>query len=436
MSTLRFTNASHWVAIEEHLREASGERFAFAFAQVIGSGPGGPALEVVGVALIRDDEIEADATGWSISDVTLDRLHNQAAAAGHALIEIHNHRAGPPGFSSIDKKALGPMAHYAVELLGVPYGAAVYAQGRVHAEWWRQQSDGGLEQGEFASVLVYGNQLRVLNARPVRDDRFDRQRTLLGPDAQDAIGALRVAVVGNGGTGSHVVLQLAYLGFRHLLVMDDDVVELTNLNRLVTADHADLGAPKNLVAKRRMQAIDPTCDVQALPGITPSGEHPELSEVDLILGCVDHDGPRHRLNRIAIETRTPYFDIATGVDDSSDPIAVGGRVILVRPGRPCLTCLGELDSAEVGRWGKSPEQQRLDRMHGYGTGVPNPSVVYLNGLAVSASLAELAAWLSGARPPAEWLDIDLVGPSGQPGTGIGPVEIGNARPDCVDCGPA
>ena len=61
-------------------------------------------------------------------------------------------------------------------------------------------------------------------------------------------------------------------------------------------------------------------------------------------------------------------------------------MILTRPGRPCLTCLGELDSAEIGRWAKSLDQQALDRLYGYGTGTPNPSVVYLNGLSVSAAL--------------------------------------------------
>ncbi len=239
--------------------------------------------------------------------------------------------------------------------------------------------------------------------------RFNRQLPLLGADAQASISSMRVALVGAGGTGSHAAVALAHLGFRNVLIFDDDLVETTNLNRMVTAEHADIGSPKNLVARRRMRAIDPLVWAHQLPGITVAGANPELHDVDLIIGCVDHDGPRHRLNQIAVDSRIPYLDIATGADDTAEPIALGGRVVFVLPGGPCLTCLEELDSAEVARWAKSADQQALDRRHGYGTGTANPSVVYLNGLTVNAALVELAAWLSGSRRPATWLDIDLVG---------------------------
>ena len=188
-----------------------------------------------------------------------------------------------------------------------------------------------------------------------------------------------MAVIGAGGTGSHAALALAYLGVGDVLVLDDDHAEVTNLNRLVTAGHADIGAPKNLVARRRMREIDPGLRVSALPALSPVGAHPELDDVDLIIGCVDHDGPRDRLNQIAVDTATPYIDVATGIDTTTLPPTVGGRAVLVIPGGPCLHCLGELDPAEISRWAKTPEQQTLDRVHGYGTPEPNPAVVHLNG---------------------------------------------------------
>ncbi len=249
-----------------------------------------------------------------------------------------------------------------------------------------------------------------------------------------AIATMRIAVVGAGGTGSQVAIYLAYLGFRHVLILDDDLVEASNLNRLITADHADIDSPKTIVARRRMRAIDPSIQVYAMPGLTVTGDHPELHDLDLIVGCVDNDGPRHRLNQIAIETRTPYIDIATGVDDSQKLVALGGRVVFIQPGDPCLTCLDELDSAEIARWAKPADQQALDRLHGYGTGMQNPSVVHLNGLTVNAALAEILAWLSGARRPARWLDIDLLGNVARPGMQIGPREVPDRSIGCIDCG--
>lgn len=432
MSSIRFTNPAQWAAIEGHLERARGERFAFGFVDVISNVAGGPILEVVDVALIDDGEVEHETNGWCISDGALDRVHNRAAAERRGLIEFHNHGHGPPGFSRTDESALARMVPYMVDFLGVPYAAAVWAEGTVHAEWWRAGPRGDVERGEFSTVLVLGDHLRVLNARSVDDLRFDRQVPLLGASGQAAIGSLRVAVIGAGGTGSHAALQLAYMGFRSLLVLDGDTIEETNLNRLVTASYADLGLPKNVVTKRRLESIDPTCRVEALGALAPGGVPADL-DVDLIIGCVDHDGPRHRLNQIAIATRTPYIDIATGVDTTIDPPQVGGRVIFVRPGRPCLTCLNELDSAEIGRWAKPLDQQALDRLHGYGTGVANPSVVYLNGLAVSAALAELGAWIAGSRRPADWLDIDLIGAEGRAGIYVGPLAVGEPRGDCIDC---
>ena len=199
-------------------------------------------------------------------------------------------------------------------------------------------SDAALERRPFRTVTVLGEHLKVLNAQPATDERFTRQLPLLGPDAQAAIGILRVGLVGAGGTGSHICLALAYLGFRDFVILDDDLVDTTNLNRLVTADQADLQSPKTIVARRRMRAIDPRIKVRTLPGLTPADAHPELNDVDLIIGCVDHDGPRHRLNQIAIDTRTPLLDIATGVDERGTPVALGGRVALIaaRRGLPDL----------------------------------------------------------------------------------------------------
>jgi molybdopterin/thiamine biosynthesis adenylyltransferase len=434
MSTLKFIKPHHWVQIERHFADATGERFAFALTNTISNDTAGPVLEVVEVVLVDDRDIDHDPNGWYLADRALDPIHNHAVTVGHGLVEFHNHHLGPPGFSHTDENALAPMVNYALDLLGgTPYGAAVWAQGVVHADWWRPDGRGGVERNRFRTVVVIGDHLRVLNARPATDERFARQLPLLGPDAQAAIAAMRVAVVGAGGTGSQVALNLAYLGFRDVLVLDDDLVDTTNLNRMVTADHADIGGPKTVVARRRMRAIDPLIQVRGLPGLTVAGDHAELHDVDLIVGCVDHDGPRHRLNQIAVATRTPYIDIATGVDDTGERATLGGRVVLVVPDGPCLTCLDELDSAEITRWSKPPAQQALDRLHGYGTGTANPSVVYLNGLAVNAAFAELAAWLSGARRPARWLDIDLLGNPTRPGSQIGPRQVAGPDPGCIDC---
>ncbi|MCH8899412.1 MAG: ThiF family adenylyltransferase [Acidobacteria bacterium] len=330
------------------------------------------------------------------------------------------------------------MAKYVTDLLrGRTYGAGVYAKGAVHVDWWQRLPHGGLQRGTYRSVTVAGDRLRVLNASITDDPRLTRQTPLLGSSGQATIAAMKVAIVGAGGTGSHVAQALAYLGFTDLLIYDDDIIELSNLNRTVTADVDDIGSPKNYVAGVRVCQIDPSINVTTFPAITASGEHPELHGIDLIVGCLDHDGPRDLLNQIAVDTATPYIDIATGVDTNLDPAVVGGRVILVRPGSPCLHCHDELDADEITRWVKTPEQQDLDGEHGYGTGLPNASVVHLNGITVYSAITELIVWIAGTRPPAQYLEVDLSGylntdPS-TPGVRITPRHAIPAKSGCFAC---
>ena len=144
MSTLKFTDPDHWARIEQHLREATGERFAFALTNAINNGAEGPVLEVVDVILIDDCDTERGPNGWYLADRALDRVHNQSVTAGTGLMEFHNHHFGPPGFSHMDEAALAPMVAYVLDLLhGTPYGAAVWADGSVRADWWRPDRNNG-----------------------------------------------------------------------------------------------------------------------------------------------------------------------------------------------------------------------------------------------------------------------------------------------------
>ena len=67
---------------------------------------------------------------------------------------------------------------------------------------------------------------------PIRDDHA-RQVLAWGDDGQHSLANSTVGVVGCGGTGSHVALQLAHLGVGRLVLVDHDVVEQSNLSRLV-----------------------------------------------------------------------------------------------------------------------------------------------------------------------------------------------------------
>lgn len=437
MTTLRFTDEGTWQTLKQHLTSGAKERFAFAMCRPVRSPGGQLTLRVAHVTTIGDDDVLAHPDGNSIADRALDDVHNEAIRTGLIAVEFHNHSLGPPAFSLTDEASLEPTAAYVTDLHPAgTYGAGVYAQSRIHADVWTREGDRVVRQ-PVRSVAVVGDRLRALTPVIHRPERLARQDPIVGEDGASTLAAARVVFVGAGGTGAQAVLAGAFLGVQDSVVLDSDLVEITNLNRLVTAGVDDVGSLKAEVARNRMQAIDPDLQVAVGPSVSQAGSE-ALWDADLIIGCVDNDGPRDVLNQIAVATGTPYIDIATGVDDGDSSAIIGGQVILVRPDGPCLHCLGELDADEVGRWAKPENQVALDRAHGYGTGVPDPAVVHLNGLASNAAIAEMLAWVAGHRAPSQMLDIDLTGhlaTSGSPpGTRIVPRQPVRRTPGCIACG--
>src|SRR5947209_9467734 len=92
----------------------------------------------------------------------------------------------------------------------------------------------------------------------MESDRFNRQ-SFLGPTSAHAFRESIIGVIGGGGGGSHAVQQLAHIGFEQMHVFDPDVVEASNLNRLIGATPKD-AFEKTLkvdVASRLVTAVNP-----------------------------------------------------------------------------------------------------------------------------------------------------------------------------------
>src|SRR4051794_3604161 len=99
------------------------------------------------------------------------------------------------------------------------------------------------------------------------DHRFDRNERLFGKEGQALLRRAVVAVVGNGGLGTHVVQQLALLGVGGLLLIDHEELDDSNLNRYVGAYHYDPipGTPKVNLGYRIAKSIDPGLRVERIP---------------------------------------------------------------------------------------------------------------------------------------------------------------------------
>lgn len=95
----------------------------------------------------------------------------------------------------------------------------------------------------------------------MKSSRFDRTQKLIGQDQLNALANKCVAVFGLGGVGSYVAEALVRSGVGHLILVDKDVVDITNINRQLIALDSTIGRAKVAVAKERYLDINPKLEV-------------------------------------------------------------------------------------------------------------------------------------------------------------------------------
>jgi adenylyltransferase/sulfurtransferase len=139
-------------------------------------------------------------------------------------------------------------------------------------------------------------------------NRFARQLALpgFGIDAQRALAAARVLVIGAGGLGSAVIPALSAAGVGTVGVIDDDTVELSNLHRQTIHGQADVGGPKVASAASRVAAINPGTTVVAINERLGRDTALELfAGYDLVIDGSDNFPTRYLANDAAAITGIP-----------------------------------------------------------------------------------------------------------------------------------
>lgn len=240
-------------------------------------------------------------------------------------------------------------------------------------------------------------------------NRYDRQVLAFGRDGQEQLEAARVGIVGLGGIGSHIAQGLAYLGVKDFVLVDDDYVDTTNLNRLVTAFPADAAAkkPKVDAAERQIKLINPEATVAKTSKNLRSREAlTGLTSCPTVFGCVDHDAPRLILTELAAAYKLTLIDSATEIAAESGHVReFGGRVVVARPGLFCLDCAGQIDMEVAKQELSDPLTRQVRKEFGYGLGEDgeSPSVVSLNGVIAGLAITEFVVSVTGIREPYDHL---------------------------------
>jgi molybdopterin-synthase adenylyltransferase len=167
--------------------------------------------------------------------------------------------------------------------------------------------------------------------------RYSRHILLdpIGIDGQQRLLAARALIIGAGGLGSPVALYLAAAGVGNITLADDDVVELTNLQRQIAHDMGSIGVNKAESAARRMRDMNPDVQVDAVHlRLAGAALDAAVARADVVLDCCDNFPTRHAVNRACVRHRKPLvsgaavrFDGQIAVFDLRDDT------------QPCYACL-------------------------------------------------------------------------------------------------
>jgi hypothetical protein len=239
-------------------------------------------------------------------------------------------------------------------------------------------------------------------------ERYDRQIGLFGAAGQRRISAARVAIVGLGGLGSHLVQQLAYLGVSKYALIDGDQASSDSFNRLITGTPADAGKYKTDLAERLIYALVPGADIcNVRHDLAYPGASAAFDGADLIIGGVDNDAARLQLTDYASQRQIVYIDAASDVHMTDNDLVYGGRLVTAGTTRGCLFCLDLLDQREIRLANMTTEQLEAEEAI-YGVpveelGDTGPSVVTINGVVASLVATEAMVFLTRLRSPVKQL---------------------------------
>ncbi|WP_439663829.1 ThiF family adenylyltransferase [Lentzea sp. HUAS TT2] len=377
-----------WAELSEHLFLDGDEHGAVILAG-IADGPRGPRL-LGRELLIATDGVDYVAGTFGYRALSPEFVRDAAVRAADeqlAYLAVHNHFGSTSvGFSPVDFASHERGYPALRQITGQVVGAVVFTPQAAAGDLWLR--DGA--RAELAEVIVPGNNLIRLRPRlapaTVSDLRYDRQARLFGDQGQETFNRLRVAVVGLGGVGSMLVEFLSRLGVGHLVLIDDEKVEETNLSRLIAAEQTDVGKLKTDLASRNALRANPEITLEP---IAERVEHPTarqaLASCDWIFLAADTDAARHWVNetvhRYLIPATQAGVKVPVGADGTIGQIHAATRLLV--PGKTCMWCDGLINSTNLAIDMHPGEERRLAR---YLDEVPAPSVIALNSVAVAEAV--------------------------------------------------
>ena len=149
---------------------------------------------------------------------------------------------------------------------------------------------------------------------------FSRTSLLFGEEAIESLSQKTIALFGLGGVGGYVAEALVRAGIGKLLLIDNDTVSPSNLNRQLVALHSTIGMPKTRALAERLRDINPSVEIIEYPlfYIPETADSVDLVCCDYIIDCIDTTSAKIELALRAARLRIPLI-ASMGTGNKTDP---------------------------------------------------------------------------------------------------------------------
>lgn len=334
--------------------------------------PAGLVLTLAGIDEALDGELNDRVGHVAIQEPYTLRIALLAETHPLAVGIIHSHpQDGVPIPSVIDDDMDGYYASYFHDFApGRPYVSLILSEmqgnlaisGRVH--WNNQWHIVDRFALELTEAVTWRGRAPMVKKNEQRE-RTARLASIFGDAASAILRESTVAVIGAGGTGSVAIEVLARAGVGHVIVIDPDQLDNSNLERVHGSrpEHAKHKIAKAQLALEHIRSIDSSCRVSAFIGSLPQAAIVDaVVTADVVIGCTDQQHSRLALSDLAYRYVLPAIDCGVAMEGSNGQVS--GQVIqLVRflATDPCVYCRSMVSPHKLAQELMSPDEREQRR---------------------------------------------------------------------------
>lgn len=346
---------------------------------------------------------EPDLLRWSTQKII--PYIEKASRKGWAVLKIHSHPTGYQSFSKTDNHSDNELFESIFGWMEdeEPHASAVMLP---NGEIFGRIFESNLNYIPFDKINVVGDDLLFWfkDKNNVINEFELRTAQTFGEGTTNILNRLKIGIVGCSGTGSPLIEQLVRLGVGELVLVDPDVIEKKNLNRIVNSTMNDAlnGNYKVDVLKKAIEKIGIGTRVSTFrENIYDSKELlNELSSCDIVFGCMDSVDGRHLLNQLTTFYLIAYFDLGIKIisDKKGGIDQIMGTIHYLKPGGSSLRTRGVYNEEELraaSMYRTNIQNYEEQRKSGYivDVNVESPAVISINtqisAIAVNEFLARI-----------------------------------------------